>query len=265
VTGAPDAPIRPVAPPARRLRAIVADDELQARKRVTRLLEAMPTVEVVASCASAAEVLEQLRLTPSIDVLVLDISMPGLSGLELRARLPPGGPAVIFATAHAQHAVEAFDLGVVDYVLKPITGARLAKAIERVNGRVLDRTNGRTLDHPSDRAASSASPDPRLALATRSGVILVDPAAILYARFDGTLVTVTTALTSWVTDLSLTELAARLPACFQRVDRRHLLNLDEVARLQPEPTGGYLAITRNGAAIPVSRQSARQLRRRLGL
>lgn len=255
----------PAAPPARLLRAIVADDELQARKRVTRLLEAMPTVEVVASCASAAEVLEQLRLTPSIDVLVLDISMPGLSGLELRARLPPGGPAVIFATAHAQHAVEAFELGVVDYVLKPITGARLAKAIDRVMDRVIGRVSDRSAASASSAPASPTSPDPRLALSTRSGVILVDPAAILYARFDGALVTIATALTSWVTDLSLTELAARLPASFQRVDRRHLLNLDEVARLHPEPTGGYLAITRSGATIPVSRQSARQLRRRLGL
>ena len=246
---------------ARRLRIILADDELQARKRLTRLLESMPDVEVMASCASGAEVLDQLRRVQA-DVLLLDISMPGMGGLELCAQLPPGGPAVIFVTAHAHHAVEAFELGVADFVLKPVTGARLAKAIERVTARVADRPAGPGNAPPM---ASAPTSSPRLALETRNGVVLLDPAAILYARFDGALVTVATALASWVTDLSLTELAARLPARFHRVDRRHLLNLDEVTSLRPEPTGGYLAVTRSGAEVPVSRAAARQLRRRLGL
>lgn len=263
------------------LRVIAADDELQARKRVSRLLEELPGVELVASCASAAEVLEQLRLAASvapaapIDVLVLDISMPGMSGLELSAKLGRGGPLVIFATAHAEHALAAFELGVVDYVPKPITAARLAKAIERAAERV--STSGRVAehaDHPLHRgggqagqatAIAAAGPAPRLALETRGGVVLVDPAAILYARFDGALVTVVTALTSWVTDLSLSELAARLPGNFQRTDRRHLVNLDEVASLRAEPSGGYQAVTRTGATVPVSRQAARLLRRRFAL
>lgn len=265
------------------LRVIAADDELQARKRVSRLLEELPGVELVASCASAAEVLEQLRLAAAaapaapIDVLVLDISMPGMSGLELSAKLGRGGPLVIFATAHAEHALAAFELGVVDYVPKPITAARLAKAIERAAERVAASASGRggeRADHPLRRgpgqagqatAIAAAGPAPRLALETRGGVVLVDPAAILYARFDGALVTVVTALTSWVTDLSLSELAARLPGNFQRTDRRHLLNLDEVASLRAEPSGGYLAVTRTGATVPVSRQAARRLRRRFAL
>lgn len=243
---------------ARPLQILIADDELQARKRLARLLESMPDVELVSSCSSGDEVLDQLRRVQA-DVLVLDISMPGTGGLELCARLPPGGPAVIFVTAHAHHAVEAFELGVADYVLKPVTGARLAKALERVTARGA----GRPIT-PGDEPPR-APLDERLALETRSGVVLLEPAAILYARFDGALVTVATALASWVTELSLTELAARLPARFHRVDRRHLLNLDEVASLRPEPTGGYLAVTRSGAEVPVSRAAARQLRRRLGL
>lgn len=259
------------------LRVIAADDELQARKRVSRLLEELPGVELVASCASAAEVLEQLRRaapTAPIDVLVLDISMPGMSGLELSAKLGRGGPSVIFATAHAEHALAAFELGVVDYVPKPITAARLAKAIERAaeraRGRASERTAAQTAPNPhrgpGEAAATGAGgPEPRLALQTRGGVVLVDPADILYARFDGALVSVVTALTSWVTDLSLSELAARLPGNFQRTDRRHLVNLDEVASLRAEPSGGYLAVTRSGATVPVSRQAARLLRRRFAL
>jgi two-component system LytT family response regulator len=229
------------------LRVIVADDELQARKRVVRLLEEMPDVEVVAACATAEEVLVRLP-TARPDVLVLDISMPGIGGLELRARLPDTGPAVIFVTAHAQHAIAAFEVGAVDYVVKPVTGARLARALERTRA-----------------ARGRPEPGPRIPIETRAGVVLVDPSAIIYARFDGALVTIAGALESWITTATLKELEARLPPKFERVDRRHLLNLDEVARLEPEADGGYVAVTRNGARVPVSRQAGRALRRRLGL
>ena len=229
------------------LRVIVADDELQARKRVVRLLEAMPGVEVSATCASAEEVLARIP-TVRPDVLVLDISMPGLGGLALGGQLAGSGPAVIFVTAHAQHALGAFDVGAVDYVVKPVTGARLAKAIART----------RAIRSPLEASA-------RIPIETRAGVVLVDPSAIVYARFDGTLVAIIGALESWITTATLKQLEAQLPPKFVRVDRRHLLNLDEVARFEPEPDGGYLAVTRSGAKVPVSRQAARALRRRLGL
>jgi two-component system LytT family response regulator len=220
------------------MKVIVADDELQARKRVTRLLEEMQ-LEVVAACASGDEVLAQMKRRP--DLLVLDISMPGLTGLELHAKLP--GTPVIYVTAHEAHAVKAFELGAIDYVMKPVTAARLAKAIARV------------------RPAKAQTE--RLPIETRSGVILVDPSSIIYAQFDGALVTLVSEHESWITTLTLKDLEARLPAQFLRVDRRHLLNLDEVARLEPEPDGGYRAITRSGAVVSISRQVARDLRRRL--
>ena len=96
-------------------------------------------------------------------------------------------------------------------------------------------------------------------------MILVDPAAIIYAQFDGALVTLVGELESWITTMTLKELEARLPSQFARVDRRHVLNLDEVARLEPEADGGYRAVTRSGAVVPISRQAARDLRRRLAL
>ncbi|MEJ7597728.1 MAG: response regulator [Kofleriaceae bacterium] len=220
------------------MKVIVADDELQARKRLVRLLEELRLV-VVAACASGDQVLAQMTLRP--DLLVLDISMPGLSGLELHAKLPD--TPVIYVTAHEAHAIQAFELGAIDYVMKPVTAARLAKAVARV------------------RPAQTQTE--RLPIETRSGVILVDPASIIYAQFDGALVTLATEHGSWITTLTLKDLEARLPPQFARVDRRHLLNLDEVARLEPEPDGGYRAVTRTGAVVPISRQAARDLRRRL--
>jgi two-component system LytT family response regulator len=236
-----------------RLRVIVADDELQARKRLARLCEAMADVEVVAVCASAAEVLALLpKARP--DLLLLDISMPDLTGLEAGA-LATGGdrsPAVVFVTAHAQHAVEAFDLGALDYVLKPVTAARLAKAIGRAReARVRSPAAGDSIQ--------------RIAIETRKGIVLCDPNDIVCARFDGALVTLVTALDSYVTTSTLRDLEQRLPRAFERVDRRHLLNLDKVVRLERRPSGGYDAITRSGHTVPVSRQIGRTLCKKLGL
>jgi two-component system LytT family response regulator len=231
------------------VKVIVADDELQARKRVARLLTAMPDVDVAAVCASGEEV---LALLPTVrpDALVIDISMPGLSGLETHALLPADGPYVVFVTAHAEHAVEAFDLGALDYVVKPVTAARLARAIDRIRRAAVP--------------APAATID-RLAVETRAGIVLLDPAAITYARFDGALVEVVCGRETYTTTMTLVALEERLGAGFERVDRRHVLNVREIARLEPQPTGGYVAVTRDGHRVPVSRQAGRLLCKQLGV
>ena len=242
------------------LRVAVADDELIARKRATRLLEALPGVTVVGAFASADEVLARVA-EGDIDVLVLDIQMPGLSGLDAHALLPDEGPEVIFATAHPEHAVEAFELGAVDYVLKPIDVARLGKAIERARSRC-------AMAAASDATAGSEGPRlDRIPVSTREGIVLVDPVDVSHAVFDGSLVTLhTVGGDAHLVDGTLQDLQGRLPADrFERVHRRALINLREVSLLKPTDTGGYVAETKGGGQVPVSRQSARKLRRWLGL
>ncbi len=238
----------------RPLRVLAADDELVARRRISRLLEAMPGVELLGVHEDADGVLAQLR-EDAVDVLVLDIQMPGLTGLELSAMLGDDAPVVVFATAHPQHAVEAFDLGAADYVLKPIDAARLGKAIERAR------------DKRRPAPASATDHVDRIAVPTRDGIVLVDPADVSHAIFDGSLVTLSTRDgTSHLTETTLADLALRLPeARFERVHRRALLDLQQVAVLVPTPAGGYQAQTKSGAQVPVSRQAARKLRRWLGL
>jgi len=237
----------------------VADDELLARKRLTRLLLAMPDIELLGTCASGEEVLARVQ-GGDVDVVLLDIHMPGLSGLEAMALLPPGGPYVIFCTAHPTHALAAFDAGAIDYVLKPVEAARLQKALERAATR-----EGRRR-YAAEALRQHAGGPSRLAIETRQGIVLVDPDTISHATLDGELVTVFTAQGSYLTDFTLQELEGRLPAHkFERVHRRALVNLDHVQRLEPLPTGGFVARTRGGHAVEVSRQSARALRRRFGL
>ncbi len=245
------------------LRVLVADDEAIARKRLLRLLAAMPDVLVAGECADAHEVLERVR-AGAVDVVLLDIQMPELTGIEALQLFPSDGPLVIFCTAHTAHAIAAFDVGAIDYLLKPIEAARLRKALDRA--RQHDTRNRYRAELARLQTQPAATPLQRLAVPTRQGIVLLDPAAISHAQLDGELVTIHTREGSHLSALSLQELESRLPPDrFARVHRRALLNLAEVVRLEPNEVGGFLARTRDGQAVEVSRQAARELRRRLGL
>jgi two-component system LytT family response regulator len=239
-----------------RLKVLIADDEQVARSRLQRLLGAMPEVEVVGECDDGDAVLARVR-EGGVDVVLLDIQMPKLKGTEALALWPKDGPQVVFCTAHAQHALEAFDGGALDYVLKPVEAARLSKALARVRERgAADRFRAELGKHQLDR----------LPITTRQGVVLVDPGSISHAVLEGELVTVFAGNEKYLTDYSLNELEERLgKGRFERVHRRALLNLQAVARLEPLETGGYFARTHSGHSVEVSRQAARELRKRLGL
>jgi two-component system LytT family response regulator len=235
------------------LRVLIADDELVARKRLHRLLAAIPRVEIAGECTTGEEVLKRLE-DEDVDVVLLDIQMPGLDGIQTKALMAEDGPYVVFTTAHPEHAIEAFDVGAADYVLKPIEPARLAKALERARKHL----------ESTARATPGVG---RLAIATSKGVRLVDPDAVTHAVFDGSLVTLHVAGEVLLTEMSLQDLLTRLPndGRFERVHRRALVNLHRVDRLEPQPTGGYVAVIDAGARVDVSRQAARRLRRRLSL
>ena len=239
------------------LRVLMADDEAMARKRLVRLLVELPDVEVVSVCDSGDAALTALE-TLEIDLAILDIQMPGLSGLEVSTAASELGVEVVFASAHSEHAVLAFERGAADYVMKPIDPARLALAVERARAR---------LERP-DAAASTLKTKPleRLAITTRGEVRLLAPSDIAHALLDGELVRLKVGDEELWTELSLQDLERRLEASgFVRVHRRALLNLAHVDRLRPLPTGGYVALTRSGDEVPVSRQEARRLRQRLGI
>lgn len=239
------------------LRVLIADDEQLARARLTRLLSSMEDVTVVGEAKDGDEVLTKVR-AGGIDVVLLDVQMPKLTGVEAMALWPADGPWVVFCTAHAEHAVKAFEVDAVDYLLKPVEPDRLKKALDKARQRETKET--------FSAAVKKHQSIPRLPVQTRQGLVLLDPDAVTHAVLDGELVTVHTKDASFLTDYSLNDLEQRLPpGRFERVHRRALLNLEAVARLEPLDTGGYLARTSNGHSVEVSRQAARDLRKRLGL
>lgn len=232
------------------LRVLIADDEQMARKRLVRLLTALPDTEIAGEARSGLEVLERVA-AGGVDLLLLDIRMPGMSGPEALALLGADAPLVVFTTAHADHALEAFEAGAVDYVLKPIDPGRLRQALERARQR---------------RPGAGERSLERLPLPTRRGVEMVPFAAISCARIDGATVALDTDRGTFFTELPLSELQRRLPSDrFARVHRQAIVNLERVLRLEAVDTGGYLAHLDSGQRVAVSRKSARDLRRRWGL
>lgn len=242
------------------LRVLVCDDELMARKRVLRLLSELAElggIEATIECESGEQVLARLK-EDDVDIAILDVNMPGMSGIDTVLAMPEERPYVVFLTAHPEHAVKAFEVGAVDYVLKPVDDARLSKAIERARA---------FLDHGPPRTEDGSGRLSKLAIATHDGAALVTPADVTHATFDGALVSVHTATRTILTDDTLQDLEAKLgpSGTFERVHRRALLNLDHVERLESVDSGGYVACLSTGKRVDVSRQSARKLRRRLGL
>jgi two-component system, LytTR family, response regulator len=238
------------------LRVLVLDDESIARKRLARLLTEIGDIERIVECESATDARARME-EEELDVCFFDIQMPGETGLELAKSLPEDRPYLIFLTAHPEHALAAFDVGAVDYVLKPVDADRLKKAVDRAR---------KFLEGPERVAKDAPVAAEKLALQTQNGVVLVRTGDVTHADFDGALVTVHANGKKILTDASLQDLEGKLPqGLFERVHRRAIINLDHVARLEPVASGGYTAHMDSGERVDISRQSARKLRRRLGI
>lgn len=243
------------------LRVLVVDDEMLARARLRTLLAecASPAATVAGEAAHAAQALEWLAAN-RCDVVLLDIHMPGLDGVELarRLRTQDDAPAIVFVTAHAEHALQAFELDAVDYLTKPVRRDRLQAALQRVAGRV----------RPPAAAPAGGDADAGVLLVNDLGRrIRVPVAEVLYLKAELKYVTLRTATHTHVLDDSLTDLEQRLGPRFLRVHRNALVargamqalerrlvpgdGADEVAEgwaVRVAPVDEWLAVSRRQVA-----------------
>lgn len=238
--------------------ALIADDEPAARAGLRRMLGAFDWVDVIGEAAHGPATLEAVeRLHPVL--LFLDIQMPGLLGTEVLARLTHR-PFVVFTTAYAQHAVTAFELGAVDYLLKPFGATRLAATMERVRTALGEPS----ASAPVDRLGEVLAKGPLQRLFVRSGtaIVPVPVSSVLHFEADGDYVVAHTERGRHVLALSLSRLEGRLDATrFVRIHRTHLVNLDHVLAFRRHGKGGMTAELRGGAQLAVSRLRAQELRR----
>jgi two-component system response regulator AlgR len=197
------------------MRILIVDDETLARARLRALLAdcRSPAPEVVGEAAHAEGALRQLAAI-RVDVVLLDIHMPGVDGLELarRLRAQPGAPVVIFVTAYAAHAVTAFELEAVDYLTKPVRAERLQQALQKAERQLKER-----------RAPPPAEPQDVLLIQDRGRTERVPLSEVLYLKSEFKYLTVRTASRSHIYDGSLAELEERYPTRFVRVHRNALV------------------------------------------
>ena len=246
------------------LRVLIVDDEAPARGRLRQLLSERPDVVVVGEAEDGVEAIERIQeLAP--DVVFLDIQMPGCSGLEVAASLGPARPAIIFCTAFDQHAVDAFELQAVDYLLKPVTRTRLDAALVRVTPNPAtpastDATAGS--NGGADLVDSTALPgSPSRFLARRGARYKVVPLAEVVAfSFDEGQTRVHTATEQLLMQPTLAQLLRRLdPTRFFQVSRATVVHLDAVREAKPHTDGTGQIVLSNGTAVEVSRRRWRPL------
>ena len=219
-----------------RLKVLIVDDEDLARLRMRSLLAdcASPAAEVTGEAGSAAEALHWLAGNHA-DLVLLDINMPGLDGLQLaeRLRASPHPPKIVFVTAHASHALKAFEIDAVDYLTKPVRRARLQEALVRVAQR-LDRAAPAV---PAKKAEPAEQPV--LVVSDRGRVQRVPVADILYLKAELKYVTLRTPAHAYVLDDSLSDLEHRLGDVMLRIHRNALVARTAVTKLERRaPTDG---------------------------
>jgi two-component system response regulator AlgR len=213
-----------------RLRVLIIDDEEFARLRMRSLLAdcAQPGAEVVGEAGSAAEALHALSST-DVDLVLLDIQMPGLDGLQLadRLRALPSAPKIIFVTAHAGHALKAFEIDAVDYLTKPVRRARLQEALVR-GAQGVDRA----VAVAAPAATAAPGEQPVLVVSDRGRVQRVPVADILYLKAELKYVTLRTDAHAYVLDDSLSDLEHRLGDAMLRVHRNALVSRTAITKLE---------------------------------
>jgi two-component system LytT family response regulator len=229
------------------MRVLIADDEAPARAKLRRLLSREAEVEIVAECSSGPEAAAEIRRAAP-DVVFLDIEMPGLDGFGVLAEIEHADvPHVVFVTAYDDHALRAFDVGAVDYLLKPYTPARFALVLERARARL----TAASAPPPTD-----APPPLRRLLVERDGrARFLDVRAIDRFQADRNYVDVAAGNDRFRLRTTIAAIAERLDAAqFIRLNRSTIVRIDYIAEMYEWSHGDYRAVLGDGSTVIWSRR-----------
>jgi two-component system LytT family response regulator len=249
-----------------KIRALIVDDEALARGRIQKLLAGEPDLEIVGECSNGREAIAFIQQHRP-DLVFLDVQMPEVSGFDVLRALPAETwPAVIFVTAHDQHAVAAFEVHALDYLLKPFTQDRLRAALDRAREHVQTRDRARLNEQLAEWIKSTA-PKPvylsRLAVKTGHQTLFIKVKDVDYIESAANYAVVRARGENHVLRETLTRLEAELPPrSFLRISRSILVNLERVKGLQSSPQGESLIVLEDGKQLLLTR-GLREVQERL--
>lgn len=238
-----------------RIRCLIVDDEPLARERVRTLLKAEPDVVVVDECADGVEALAAIE-EQQPDLVFLDVQMPRLDGFGVIAALAPEKlPVVIFTTAHDQHAVRAFEVHALDYLLKPFKEARLRLAVDRartqLSGQLRNAEEG--LQSLAGQLRATQTGGPRILVKSPDRILFLKAAEIDWIEAAGNYVVVHAAGERHITRDTMSAMEKRLEtAGFMRVSRSAIVNLQRIRELQPAEAGQFCTVLKSGARIGIT-------------
>jgi two-component system, LytTR family, response regulator len=246
---------------SKKIRAVIVDDEELARQILREYLAPHREVEIVAECANGFEAVKAItELKP--ELLLLDIQMPKLDGFEV-LELIGNDIAVIFVTAYDSHAIRAFEVHAVDYLLKPIGAERFEAALTRAKDRLSGAKSQAAL--PASELAAAARPPAqyldRIPVRDGTRVFIIPVSKLDYVEAQDDYVALASEGKKHLKQQTIASLEAALdPSRFLRIHRSYIVNLERVTRLEPYGKESYVAILPNGAQLPVSRAGYSRLR-----
>ena len=251
-----------------KLTALIVDDEPLARERLRTLLATEPDLEILGECVNGREAVAAVKRSRP-DLLFLDIQMPELDGFQTLAQLPAPLPIVIFVTAFDEHAVKAFEVHALDYLLKPFKPARLKAAVVRARAQLAakksggDDTSQRILALLEARAAAAPEYLARLAVRDRDKVRFVKTADIDWIEASGNYLVLHAGKENHVLRETLTSLEAQLsPKEFFRINRSALVHIDRVRHVEPAFNDEHIVVLGDGTRLTLTR-GLRELQERL--
>jgi two-component system, LytTR family, response regulator len=239
------------------IRSLIADDELLARKRIRRLLAEEPDISVIDECGTGREAIELIQAT-SPDLLFLDIQMPEVGGFDVLQAIPKERmPIIVFVTAYDQHALRAFEVHALDYLLKPFKQARFKEALDRAR-RELGKDGPREADSRLaaliEKLRSEKSLVTRFVVKEPGRVIFVKPEEVDWIESAANYALLHVGDRTHVVRETMRGLETKLcPKTFQRISRSVIVNLERIKELQPMGKGEYVVVLRDGKRLTMSR------------
>lgn len=239
------------------VRTLIVDDEPLARRRLRRLLSQHPGLETVGECADGAAALRAVQES-SPDLLLLDIQMPGVDGFGVAENLAPGPlPIVVFVTAFDEHAIRAFEACALDYLLKPVSAARLARTIARVRQHL----SVLKVEPAAQTSASASSAHPKFLVRSGQRTSFISPEEIDWIEAEGNYAILHVGGRNHILRATMSALETQLPLTFLRASRFAILNLRRVKEIQ-SAGGNHFAIMNDETKAPLT-CGIREIRQRL--